>query len=80
LPDNSAKLEINSTTQGFLMPRMTLSQRDAINNPATGLLVFQTDNTQGFYYYTGTAWINLNSVNSTVVNNFNSLLYTTNGF
>ena len=34
-----------------------MAQRDAIVAPATGLLVFQTDNTPGFYYYDGSAWV-----------------------
>src|SRR3954447_11177937 len=55
-PNNSAKLDINSITKGVLLPRMTLTQRNAIPSPATGLLMFQTDNTPGFYYYSGSAW------------------------
>lgn len=55
-PNASAKLDVSSTTQGMLMPRMTMAQRDAISSPATGLMIFQTDNTPGFYYYTGSAW------------------------
>lgn len=55
-PSASAKLDVSSTTQGLLMPRMTQAQRDAIATPATGLMVFQTNNTPGFYYYTGSAW------------------------
>jgi hypothetical protein len=35
---------------------MTKTQRDAIATPATGLLVFQTNSTPGFYYYSGSAW------------------------
>lgn len=58
-PNASARLEVNSTTQGILIPTLTSAQRSAINNPATGLLVFQTDGTPGFYYYTGVAWVNL---------------------
>lgn len=45
-----------STTGGFLTPRMTQTQRDAISSPTTGLLIYQTDNTPGFYYYDGAAW------------------------
>ena len=56
-PDASAKLDISSTTQGFLVPGLNSTQRSAIANPATGLLVFQTDGTTGFCYYNGTAWI-----------------------
>ena len=55
-PDASAQLDISSTTKGMLAPRMTMSQRDAITSPATGLLIYQTDNTPGFYYYNGTVW------------------------
>ena len=55
-PNSSAMLDINSTTKGLLIPRLTQAQRIAIVSPATGLMVFQTDNTVGFYYYTGSAW------------------------
>ncbi|MEO8149112.1 MAG: T9SS type A sorting domain-containing protein [Bacteroidia bacterium] len=55
-PNTSALLEIKSTAKGLLIPRMTLTQRDAIATPATGLMIYQTNSTQGFYYYNGTAW------------------------
>jgi len=42
LPDTSAMLDISSTTKGFLMPRMTTTERDAIILPATGLTIFNT--------------------------------------
>jgi sugar lactone lactonase YvrE len=58
-PNPSARLEVNSTTQGILIPTLTSAQRSAISNPATGLLVFQTDGTPGFYYYTGVCWLNI---------------------
>jgi len=53
---SSAMLDISSSTQGMLVPRMTAAQETAIASPATGLLVYQTDGTAGFYYYTGSAW------------------------
>lgn len=53
-PDASAKLEVSSTTQGMLVPRMTATQRSSIASPATGLLVYQTDGTAGFYFNSGT--------------------------
>ena len=59
--DGSAILDVSSTTKGLLMPRMTQTQRNAISSPATGLLIFQTDNTPGYYYYTGSAWTALNT-------------------
>jgi hypothetical protein len=55
--DPSAMLDVKSTTKGALVPRMTMTQRDAIATPiATSLLIFQTDNTPGYYYYNGAAW------------------------
>ncbi|MCP4790448.1 MAG: hypothetical protein GY881_09470, partial [Gammaproteobacteria bacterium] len=55
-PESSAQLEVKSTDKGFLPPRMTQAQRDGISSPAAGLLVYQTDETPGYYYYTGTDW------------------------
>lgn len=52
----SSALTVNSTTKGFLPPRMTQTQRDAIGSPATGLQIYQTDNTPGIYYYNGSSW------------------------
>jgi hypothetical protein len=54
--DQSAMLDVKSTTGGILIPRMTQTQRNNISSPATGLLVYQTDNTDGFYYYDGAGW------------------------
>lgn len=54
-PDASALLDLSSTNKGLLMPRMTAAQRVGIASPATGLLVFQTDGTSGYYYNAGTA-------------------------
>ena len=53
----SALVVITSTTQGFLLPRMTKAQRDAISTPVAGLSVYQTDNTPGLRVYNGTNWI-----------------------
>lgn len=56
--DPSAMLDVKSTDKGVLIPRMTEAERDAINagNPATGLMIYQTDNAPGFYYYDGIGW------------------------
>jgi hypothetical protein len=62
-PNASAKLDVFSTTKGFLPPRMTNAQRTAISSPAEGLMVYQTDGTSGLYYYNGSAWIYI--INST---------------
>lgn len=53
----SAKFAIDSNTKGFLLPRMTKAQRNAINSPVAGLLIFQTDTTPGLRCYNGTNWI-----------------------
>lgn len=55
-PDPSALLDLNSTTKGLLLPRMTEAQRDAIKNPVAGLIVYQVDQTIGVYTYDGTTW------------------------
>ncbi len=60
-PDASAMLDVKSADKGILIPRITASQRIVISSPASGLLVFQTDGTTGFYYYNGTAWTFLKS-------------------
>lgn len=59
LPDNSAALDVASTAGGMLVPRMTQTQRNAISSPATSLLIYQTDNNPGFYFYNGTAWVGI---------------------
>ena len=55
-PDPSSMLDIQSTAKGLLIPRMTLVERNNIPSPAQGLMVYQTDNTPGFYYYNGSTW------------------------
>ncbi len=57
--DASSALDVKSTSQGILIPRMTAVQRAAIVTPATGLMVYQIDGTVGFYFYNGTVWANL---------------------
>jgi hypothetical protein len=56
-PDPSAILDVYSTNKGFLLPRLTTMQKDAIASPAVGLMVYQTDGTAGFYYFNGTVWV-----------------------
>lgn len=53
-PDASAALDIVASAKGALLPRVTAAGRAGIPSPATGLIVFQTDGTSGFYYNSGT--------------------------
>jgi hypothetical protein len=63
-PDSSSMLDVKSTSRGMLIPRMSTTERDAISNPATGLLIFCSDNNH-FYSNQGTPgaknWVMLNS-------------------
>lgn len=56
-PDNTAMLEVQSTSKGVLFPRMTTVQRTGIATPATGLHVFDT-NTNSLWFYNGSFWVN----------------------
>lgn len=65
-PVASAKLELSSTTQGFLPPRMTATQASAISTPAQGLLLFVSDTngtftSVGWWGYNGSTWEKLNN-------------------
>src|SRR3954469_11272691 len=53
-PNTSAILDLNSTNKGLLIPRMTAVQKTLIKQPATGLMIYQTDGKSGFYYNKGT--------------------------
>jgi uncharacterized protein (TIGR02145 family) len=54
-PNASAKLEIAGTTQGFLPPRMSTAQRDAITSPAGGLTIYNTT-VNCLQWWNGTLW------------------------
>ncbi|MBK7966269.1 MAG: hypothetical protein IPK10_13950 [Bacteroidetes bacterium] len=63
-PDPSAILDVQSSSKGFLIPKMTLSERNAIVNPSDGLLIYQTDGLKGIYNYdnaNGGAWFKSSS-------------------
>lgn len=62
-PNASAILDLSSTTQGVLIPRMTASQRAAIANPVAGLVVYQTNANPGNYVYNGSTWDVLSNAN-----------------
>lgn len=57
-PNASAAFDISSTTRGFLPPRMTSAQRDAINSPANGLLIYNTT-TDKLQVRAASSWVDL---------------------
>jgi lysophospholipase L1-like esterase len=62
----SAILDIQSTTQGFLPPRMNVTQAGAILSPAEGLIIYVTNTdgtftTKGWWGWNGAAWEKLNN-------------------
>jgi hypothetical protein len=69
LPDNSALLDLTSNARGFLMPRMTTTDRNAITLPATSLMIYNGTNTR-FEYNAGTPaspnWVGFLTTNSPV--------------
>src|SRR5687768_12262929 len=59
-PHASAKVDISSTSSGLLLPRMTTAQRNLIAAPATGLLIFNTDN-NSLEMWNATSWLSFGS-------------------
>ncbi len=56
-PDSKAILDLTSTTQGFLVPRMTSAQRINISAPQEGMMVYDTDLSKlCIYTGSGTVW------------------------
>jgi len=60
----SAQLEVSSTTKGFLPPRMSETQKNAIASPAEGLLIYNTTS-KTINYFNGTQWL---SLDGTIIN------------
>lgn len=57
-PDTSAQFEVKSSSKGLLLPRMTFAQRNAIANPAPGLMIWCTDCDE-MQVYNGAVWKNM---------------------
>ncbi len=57
-PASSAMLDVKSTNKGFLPPRLTTSQRDAVPTPEKGLVVYNTD-CNDLQFFNGGAWVPL---------------------
>ncbi len=58
MPDPSAMLDVKSTTKGILIPRMTNAERNAIANPASGLMIYNNSE-NCFNFFNGTTWIKI---------------------
>ena len=59
-PDPTSALEISATNKGILIPRINKSIREGMTSPAIGLLVYQLDDQNGFWFYDGT-WKNVST-------------------
>ena len=57
-PNASARLQVDSTTKGFLPPRMTTAEKNAIATPAAGLVVYDST-TNKLCCYNGSTWNDL---------------------
>lgn len=75
-PDASAILDVKSNTKGILIPRMLETERLNINSPAKGLMVYQTDGSEGFYYYDGGKWNYIGNENNDLWTRDSSNSYT----
>ena len=69
-PNAAAKLDISATNKGILIPRITQANRPA--TPVEGLMIYQTDNTPGFYYYNSGSWKRV--VNNTELSSSGSII------
>ena len=59
-PDASTILDVKATDAGMLIPRLSSTQRDAIANPANGLLIFNTSSSNfEVYKYSGSCWVKM---------------------
>lgn len=68
-PEISSMLDVRSTSKGFLAPRMTTVQRNAIASPANGLVVYDTD-LSSLYFFNGTVWSAIDSQGGATRNNY----------
>ena len=59
-PDPSAMKDVKSTNSGLLIPRLTVTERNSILSPATGLLIYNTTNGL-FNYFNGSQWFSVDA-------------------
>lgn len=75
IPNASAALEIKDSLKGFLPPRMKTMEREAIINPAEGLVVYDKDR-KALFLFNGTQWNMLQTADALSVNSFSNYQYT----
>lgn len=77
-PDESAILDLKSTSKGFLLPRLSEKQKNLIPQPAEGLMIYQTDSNKGLYLYQVGKWrkIDISNVNTTITTNSSANIVT----
>jgi hypothetical protein len=81
-PDDSAILELSSTSKGFLLPRLSSVKRDEMNNPPVGLMIYNTttgriETNKGSQL--GALWISMSGVSDTNPIDFPTLNQNTTG-
>lgn len=76
--DPSAMLDVKSNNKGMLVPRMTTAQRTGIGSPAPGLLVYDTD-TNNFWFYNGVGWTQITTGGGPWAANGNNIVNTNTG-
>ncbi len=62
--DPASKLTINGSKGGFLIPRLDAEARQCMIAPAPGLMIYQTDEEIGFYYFSGQSWFRLTNTDA----------------
>lgn len=72
----SPVLEIKDSSKNQLIPRMTMAERIAIQNPKEGLMVYQTDTLKGFWYSEDGGWRAVVKVEMADVMRSNGKIYT----
>lgn len=78
-PDNSAMLDIKSSTKGFLMPRTSTITMLAMLNPAKGLAIYDTT-AGGYFFYDGADWQSISIGKNQWEANGNNIYNTNTGF
>jgi len=66
-PDASAILDITASAKGLIVPRMTTTQRGAINSPTAGLLIYNTTTNALEIANSSSLWVNLSTGATTAV-------------